>query len=98
MQRTLTHSDSFIGSLCREVHSIRNRCNQLLFSINSAKNRSLIQRLEEEYDELINRKFILLQITRELSKENFRDSLSIEFLLEICSRPISLTTYPDNKY
>ncbi len=88
MQKTFTRSDSFIGGLCREVESIRNRCSQLLLSINKCKDLGLTKRLKEEYNELIKRKLILSRTVQSFNKEKFRDTLSIEFLEEISSRPI----------
>ena len=86
MQKTFTSSDSFIGSLCREDDSIRVRCYQLLYSIDTSKNVKLSKRLQEEYNVLIERMNSLRKTAKSFNKTNFSDSLSLEFLIEISSR------------
>jgi len=86
MKKTFTCSDTFIGSLCREVAKIQNRSDQLIYSIKYSNDKNLISRLRDEYDQLTTRKKKIHQIATSFDKNNFTDYLSIEFLIEISSR------------
>jgi hypothetical protein len=84
-------SDSVIGSLCREVDGIRHLCSQLLMAMRSCQDRVLLQRLRSELQALQERRSGLLATARRWRQQNsLSDDLAVEFLIEICSRPVAV--------
>ena len=82
-------SDSVIGSLCREVDGIRQRCSQLLTAMRFCQNSGLLHRLRLELQQLQNRRRELLATARLWhQRRSVSDDLALEFLIEISSRSI----------
>ena len=81
-------SDSLVANLSREVNLIRERCKKIIFSISSCHNRELKQRLISELVYLENRRKELLETANSMRSGNLYDYLSLEYLIEISSRPI----------
>jgi hypothetical protein len=82
-------SDSVIGSLCREVDGIRQRCHQLLTAMRFCRDSRLLQRLRLELQQLQHRRRELLataQLWRQ--RRSVSDDLALEFLIEISSRSV----------
>ena len=92
MENSLTISDSLVGSLCREMDSIRYQIKNLLNSISNSKNLTLNARLKEELFSLQQRREEVLRSTKEWEKKGDHDSLSIKFLMEISKRAINIET------
>ncbi len=82
------HSDSLIGSLCREVDALRSRVVQLSHALVRCQNSTLWRRLHQERQRLLERRHELLQVARIWQSQEMRDPLAIEFLVEITSRPM----------
>jgi len=85
---TLRCSETFVGSLCKEVDNIRIRCNQITYSIQSSNNKILVLRLRQEFNRLVTRKKNIFHIAKRINENHLTDPLSLEFLLEISGRPI----------
>ena len=90
MIKSLTKSHSLIGNLSRESQSLRLRCQKISDSIINCNNKELLSRLNKELSSLEKRRVEILKIASLLSNSEGIDKLPIEFLIEICSRPISL--------
>ena len=90
MIKSLTKSHSLIGNLSRETQSLRLRCQKISDSIINCNNKELLSRLNKELSSLEKRRVEILKIALLLSNSKGNDNLSIEFLIEICSRPIAL--------
>ena len=88
MKGSVTTSDTVIGSLCREVDGIRYRCRQLLSAMARCEDSGLFCRLRNELRQLHERRDELLHSAKEWQSLGAKDSLSIEFLVEISSRPL----------
>ena len=98
MKDLVTTSDSVIASLCREVDGIRHRCSSLLEAMAKCNDDNLSCRLKNEFQQLSNRRSRLLEIAKAMQFKGFDDKLSIEFLIEISSRPIDMRTcWPQEK-
>lgn len=83
-------SDSVIGSLCREVNGIRQRCRMVLMAMRFCQNAGLLQRLQLELLQLDDRRRELLATARHWRQRRcLSDDLALEFLIEISSRSIS---------
>ena len=82
------HSESLLGSLCREVDQLRGRARQLSASLERCQNRSLLLRLGRERIQLMRRRKELLEIARSWRRRGGGDPLAIEFLIEVASRPL----------
>ncbi|HJN33766.1 MAG TPA: hypothetical protein QF700_06605 [Prochlorococcus sp.] len=90
MKDLVTTSDSVIGSLCREVDGIRHRCRSLLEAMAKCNDESLFCRLKREFQQLSNRRSVLLEAAKDMQSKGVEDKLSIAFLIEISSRPLAL--------
>ncbi len=90
MKDLVTTSDSVIASLCREVDGIRHRCSSLREAMAKCSDQSLICRLKKELNLLINRRQSLFEIAKAMQCKGVEDKLSIAFLVEISSRPLSI--------
>ena len=98
MKDLVTTSDSVIASLCREVDGIRYRCSSLLETMAKCNDDNLTCRLKKEFSQLSNRRSRLLEIAKAMQCKGVEDKLSIEFLIEISSRPIDMRTcWPQEK-
>jgi len=89
MKDLVTTSDSVIGSLCREVDGIRHRCRSLLEAMANCNDDSLLCRLRREFQQLSNRRSVLLETAKGMQTNGIEDKLSIAFLIEISSRPLT---------
>ena len=87
-QATENTSESLLGSLCKEVHSIRSRCRHLIDSMVNCNDTLLLRRLKKEFKYLQERRKELLLSAKAIKSLNSKDSTSIDFLIEICNRPI----------
>ncbi len=67
---------------------IRNRYCQILGSITNCHDKGLLVRLYSEKNKLISRKEEIFKAARSWKNSNQFDQLSIEFLIEITSRPL----------
>jgi len=89
----VTTSDSVIASLCREVDSIRHRCSSLIEAMVRCNDDCLFCRLKSELQQLNTRRSELLKAAKLCENNGVEDKLSIAFLIEISSRPISINAY-----
>ncbi len=86
MNTTFTISDSLIGSLCREIDSIRNRVQGIVNTKHSTLDNRLKSRLEEEMISLRQRQHeIMISLENYVDSKN-SDNLSIQFLIELSKR------------
>ncbi len=83
---TLKGSNTVIGNLAREVNFIRSRTKNILNSILNCKDKSLSHRLNNELMYLESRRLEILTIASCIKNDYPIDSLSIEFLIELCRR------------
>jgi hypothetical protein len=83
-------ADSLIGSLCREVDGIRQRCRLVLEALERCQNRPLTCRLQRELRDLQQRRLAVLQAARNWQRLNTRDSLALALLIELCRRPVTV--------
>ncbi len=90
MITTLSPSDSLIGSLCREVEYARFRCANIIQSLGSTRDHNLLIRLKSEFNVLEGRRMEVLDTATSLKKTSLSNSLSINFLIEICRRPLPI--------
>lgn len=80
------HSDSLLGSLCREVDALRSRLLQLSHCMVRCQDQTLRRRLTQERQRLLERRAELLQAARTWQRQGVGDPLAIDFLVEITSR------------
>ncbi|MEB3320780.1 MAG: hypothetical protein VKI63_07570 [Cyanobium sp.] len=88
MPSCVTTGDSLIASLCREVDGLRQRSGQLHDCMQRCQDSRLFTRLRLELDQLQRRRRTLQECARSWRREQLRDPLALEFLLELCSRPL----------
>lgn len=89
MAATISTSDSVIGSLCREVDAIRQRCTHLLIAMRCCQDSCLLDRLRLELQQLQARRRTLLATARRWRQQRcLLDDLALEFLIEISSRSV----------
>lgn len=88
MATTVSVSDTVIGSLCREVDGIRQRGTQLAAAIGHCQDSGLLRRLRLELQQLQRRCRELRGVALFWRNHRQGDSLAIDFLIEICSRPL----------
>ena len=84
----LATSSNLIGSLCKEIETIRSKYKFLATSINKCTDSDLIIRLNKELNRLIDRKNRIRIMAKSCKHIKSLDQLSIDFLLELCSRPL----------
>jgi hypothetical protein len=89
MSATVAISDSVIGSLCREVDAIRQRCRHLSSAMERCQNRCLRCRLQQELLQLQQRRLALLDSARSWQLRGAGDPMALAFLIEICRRPVT---------
>ncbi len=89
MNKTITISDSLIGSLCREVEQIRLRNKSINYSLISCKDEFLRKRLLQEIINLNKRKQELKEISNKFLQDS-KSSISKLLLLELCNRPMEI--------
>jgi len=89
MKKTITNSDSLIGSLCREMEQIRSRSKLISYSLNNCKDNVLRKRLSEEIVKLSERKKELRDISNTFLKDS-KSSISILLFSELCKRTIEI--------
>ena len=81
-------SDSLMAGLCREVDRARQRGGQLLALMGRCQDRGLMLRLRQELLRLQERRRALLAMARSWQESDGTDPLALEFLIELCSRPL----------
>ncbi|MGB5134829.1 MAG: hypothetical protein WBN89_06600 [Prochlorococcaceae cyanobacterium] len=89
MHTCVTTGDSLIASLCREVDGLRLRSRQLHDCMHRCQDSPLFERLRLELDQLQRRRRCLHDCARSWRREQLSDPLALDFLLELCSRPLS---------
>ena len=89
----LNGSCSVIGTLSKEVYSLRIRCQSILSSILISRDESLQKRLRNELTNLEKRRAEIFNMASSMRNEENLDRLSVELLLEIASRPLNY--YPN---
>jgi hypothetical protein len=89
-----TCAESVIGSLCKEIDCTRGRAAVVLRDLLNCRNEGLRRRLRQEWLELQRRQTSILNLARSWRESSTVDSLSIEFLMEVCSRPLVTNQYP----
>jgi len=89
----LNGSCSVIGTLSKEVYSLRIRCQSILSSILISRDESLLKRLRNELTNLEKRRAEIFNMASSMRNEENLDRLSVELLLEIASRPLNY--YPN---
>ncbi|KGG15201.1 MULTISPECIES: hypothetical protein [unclassified Prochlorococcus] len=87
MNKSLTISDSLIGSLCREIEYIRHRYKTVTISLQNSKDKILRERLLNEIISLKQRRLELIDISEQF-RSKFQSSISKLFLYELCNRPL----------
>ena len=80
-------SQSLIGTLSKEVDTLRKRSRSILISIIKSKDKSLILRLNNEFRSIERRRREILIMATYIRDSNILDELSIDFLIEISKRP-----------
>ncbi len=92
MERSLSlpgsPSDSLVGSLCRELVSLRERSRQLAGDLGRCRDGRLFQRLRGELLRLEARRRELQRTVQGLELGALRDGLSLAFLVELSRRPL----------
>ena len=78
-------SQSLIGTLTKEVYTLRLRCKSVSNSIIKSKDENLIKRLQNELISLEVRRTEILEIAIFVRKKSL-DELAIDFLIEIINR------------
>ncbi len=86
MDKSLTTSDSIIGSLCREIKQIESRSKVISSSIDTSQNKNLTIRLKNELINLHSRVQSIKELSDFIYQTGKMDSLSMEFLNEIIGR------------
>ena len=81
-------SRTVIGSLSKEGHLIRTRTKNIMNSIINSKDEYLLYRLKKELNYLNNRRSEIIKIALFIRTHGVVDELGIEFLIELCDRPI----------
>ncbi len=81
-------SESLAGSLCLEIDRLRGRWRQLAASLERCQDRTLRGRLARERVQLQRRRQELLEVARDWRRRGAADSLAIDFLIEVASRPL----------
>ncbi len=83
------HSESLVGSLCREVENIRSRSKGIHIALDIAMNKLLKLRLKQELKNLDQRREEIYNQAKGFSlSSNDNKSLSLCFLEEISSREL----------
>ncbi len=90
MNKIIATADTLLGSLLRENFSIRARYLNIESSISNTQDTRLIKRLVKERTTLLARKNELHNIVKTIDKNSINKSLTLDLLLEICRRPVSL--------
>ena len=88
MIKELHNSYSVIGNLSREGQSLRLRSKSIVKSLLSCKNKLVLSRLRDELKDLEHRREEILSIASSIKDKKPIDILGLEFLIEICSRPV----------
>ena len=88
MVRISTNSDSLIGSLCREIDYIQTRGKIIKMYLTNCKSKALIKRLNKELTGLNNRKISIYGLCKEIENNYINESLSLNFLIEVCKREL----------
>ena len=81
-------SDTLVASLCREASRIRSRCKVFSDSNLRCLDAGLSKRLFSEFKALQARQEVIKNVALRLKREGNHEELSIDFLIEICSRPL----------
>ena len=87
MNKSITVSDSLIGSLCREIEYIRKRYINISISLKNSKINLLQIRLRKEMSELKSRRLEIKNISQDF-KNIYSTSISNLFLFELCKRSL----------
>ena len=85
----LTNSSNLTASLSREAFLLFKRCENILTSIVICNNKTLINRLEKELYQLEKRRSDIKDIAVEMKKNEMGEYLSLDYLLEVCSRQLT---------
>ncbi len=89
MKNLAQSSETLVGSLCREIDTIRIRSSNISYSLKSCRDNYLLKRLIKEINSLDNRRIEIQKIANSISNIKDLDNLAIEFLKEIANRPIN---------
>lgn len=81
-------SESLIGSLCREMDHARGRAAVVCSGLLSCQNDGLRLRLQHEWVQLQQRRASILKLARGWRGSGCVDPLCVEFLMEVCRRPL----------
>ena len=84
-QYLISHSESIVLSLCKEIEYIKSRSKNIKYSLSICQNKLLSKRLRSELNKLNKNRLKILNISENMFKTNTND-LSFEFLLEITKR------------
>lgn len=82
-------AESVIGSLCREMDHTRGRAAVVLNDLLSCQNEGLRLRLCHEWSQLLQRRALILQLASEWRGSGCSEPLCVEFLMEVCRRPLA---------
>ena len=82
-------SYTVIGGLSKEVISLRSRCINILTSIITCQDKTLLSRLRNEFNSLEQRILEIYSIATSIKSYSINNNQSIDLLIELCSRPIS---------
>ncbi len=86
MNKSLSISDSLIGSLCREIEYLRTRYRILNNYLIQSKDKGLKKRLKNEIEQIILRRYEIFNISKIL-KRQINSDVSSQLLYELCNRP-----------
>ncbi len=89
MSTQIHFSDSLVGSLCREVDTIRNRHSYINRQLSLCIDGTLLIRLENEKNTLINRQKEILIIAKSININLHQDNISVKLLIEMSQRSLN---------
>jgi len=89
MHAATTTSESLIGSLCREMGSLRSRGAQLKGDLSRCREETLRLRLRRELQGLQQRRQELRQSLDVLRRCDLQDPVGLAFLSELLRRPLT---------
>ncbi|MEB3322973.1 MAG: hypothetical protein VKI81_09140 [Synechococcaceae cyanobacterium] len=82
-------SETLVGSLCRELATLRERARQLVADLGRCRDGALFSRLRDELLRLEVRRGELQRTVRGLQRGGVRDRLALAFLVELSRRPLA---------
>ena len=88
MINTLSTAQTIIGSLSREAYKLLTRSRNILFTTSNCRDKSVLIRLENERKSIQRSRYRILKLAKSIKSRGLKDDLSIEFLIELCTRSV----------